>query len=89
MAKSKSRRKRSPRPKTGCKGGIVRFTTKRGRVIQFKGKQGPACGPRRKPTPPPKRFRKAFAAQAKACSGTTRGKFLKCMKQLKNTMPAY
>jgi len=76
------RRKRSSRPKTGCKGGIVRFKTKRGKVIEFKGKQGPSCGPRRKPTPPPKHFRVEFGRQAKSCKGGSRGQFLKCMKRL-------
>jgi hypothetical protein len=76
-------RKRSSRPKTGCKGGIVRFKTKRGKVIEFKGKQGPSCGPRRKPTPPPKRYRDEFARQAKACKGKSRGAFMSCMSRLR------
>lgn len=78
----KKRRSRSSRPKTGCKGGVVRFKTKRGKVIEFRGNQGPSCGPRRKPTPPPKRYRDEFARQARACKGSRRAGFLKCMKRL-------
>lgn len=80
MARSKKRR--SSAPKTGCKAGIVSFETKRGKTIEFRGKQGPTCGPRRKPTPPPKRYRDEFARQARACKGSSRGAFLKCMKRL-------
>jgi hypothetical protein len=87
MAKKK-RRSRSSAPKTGCKSGIVRFRSKRGKIIEFKGKQGPACGPRRKPTPPPKRFRDAFARQARACKGSSHGAFIKCMKRLRGAIAA-
>jgi hypothetical protein len=51
-------------------------------IAQFKGHSGPGCGPRRKPTPPPKRFRDEFARQARACKGRKRGAFITCMKRL-------
>ena len=31
----------------GCKVGTVKFKTRRGRTIEFHGKHGPSCGPRR------------------------------------------
>lgn len=65
-----------------CKKGTIQFTTKRGKTIKFSGKAGKTCGPRKKPTPPPKRFRDEFARQARACKGASRGKFLACMKRL-------
>ena len=78
---AKKKRRRSSAPKTGCKSGIIRFRA-HGKVVEFKGKQGPSCGPRRKPTPPPKHFRVEFARQAKACKGSKHGAFIKCMKRL-------
>lgn len=66
----------------GCRGATISFKTKRGKTIEFKGKAGKACGPRKKPTPPPKHFRVEFGRQAKACKGGTRAGFLKCMKRL-------
>lgn len=71
------------RKKTGCAAKVITIKSKRGKVIaQFKGHSGPACGPRKKPTPPPKRYRVEFARQARSCKGNSRGKFLTCMKRL-------
>lgn len=76
MAKKKKK-------KHGCAAKMITIKSKRGKVIaQFKGHSGPACGPRKKPTPPPKHFRQEFARQARACKGGTRGAFLKCMKRI-------
>ncbi|MGH7177012.1 MAG: hypothetical protein ACREJC_06515 [Tepidisphaeraceae bacterium] len=83
MAKAKTAPStKAAKKKAGCRGTTISFKTKRGKTIEFKGKAGKACGPRRKPTPPPKHFRTEFARQAKACKGGTRGAFLKCMKRL-------
>lgn len=43
MAKSKSKSKR-------CKVTTVKFKTKRGKVISFRGHQGTDCAPRKKPS---------------------------------------
>lgn len=83
MAKAKTAPStRAAKKRAGCRKTIVSFTNKRGKKIEFRGNAGKNCGPRRKPTPPPKRYRDEFARQAKACKGGTRGQFLKCMKRL-------
>jgi hypothetical protein len=74
-----AKKKKKP---AGCKHAVISFKTKRGKRIEFKGKTGATCGPRKKPTPPPKHFRVEFARQARACKGGTRGAFLKCMKRI-------
>ena len=59
----------------------IRFKTKRGKTISFTGKQGASCGPRPKPkTGHLRPFKAIFKRAAKACKGTTRGRFLQCMK---------
>lgn len=75
------RKKRSSRPKTGCKSSIIKFRA-HGKTVEFKGKSGPSCGPRRKPTPPPKHFRTEFGRQAKACKGGTHKAFISCMRRI-------
>lgn len=72
----------------GCKKTAISFTTKHGKTIEFRGNAGKACGARRKPTPPPKRYRDAFARQARACKGTSHGKFITCMKRLRGSIGA-
>jgi hypothetical protein len=63
-----SRRKRSKRSGRSCSTGIVRFKTRRGKVVEFKGKSGPSCGPRPKPkTGHLRAFKSAFAKAARAC----------------------
>jgi|WetSurMetagenome_2_1015567.scaffolds.fasta_scaffold300915_4 hypothetical protein len=84
MAKAKTKTStKNAKKAAGCRGTVISFTNKRGKTIEFKGRAGKACGPRKKPTPPPKHFRDEFARQAKACKGGTRGAFLKCMKRIR------
>lgn len=78
MAKKKSRRKSRI---TGCKSGTVRFKTRRGKVISFKGKQGPACGPRRKPSTAHLRpFKSMMRKASKSCAGKSLKPFRACVR---------
>jgi len=80
-ARSKKRRKRSRSRKGGsCHTGIVRFKTKRGKVIQFRGKTGANCSPRKKPsTRHLAPYKRKLAAAARACKGKSAGAFRKCV----------
>jgi hypothetical protein len=52
----------------GCKGAVISFTTKRGRKVEFKGKAGKSCGPRKTSTSASaKAVRKLLAAAGKQC----------------------
>lgn len=86
---AKKRRKRTG-TRARCVRKTIKIKSKRGRVIaEFMGRQGPGCGPRKKPSTAHLRPYKAeFKAQAKACKGRSRGAFLKCMSRLKGTLPA-
>lgn len=68
----------------------ITIKSKRGKVIaQFVGRQGPGCGPRKKPSTAHLRpFKSEFARQARACKGRSRGAFLKCMSRMKGAVPA-
>lgn len=66
----------------GCATKQIRFKTKRGRTISFKGRHGPDCSPRRRSHKTPAAFR-PWAAAAKKCA--RRGKIgskaqVACMK---------
>lgn len=57
-----------------CKAGIVRFKTKRGKTIQFRGHTGSDCGPRPKPkTGHLSEFKKAMKAAAPGCKRRAKG----------------
>lgn len=54
-----------------CKLTTVKFQTKRGRTIAFKGHSGPDCPPRRKPsTRHLAPWKKAMKIAAEACAGS-------------------
>jgi hypothetical protein len=82
-ARGKKRRKRSKARKarsSGCHSGIVRFKTKRGKVVSFRGKTGAGCSPRRAPsTRHLAPYKKKLAAAARACKGKSAGAFRKCV----------
>lgn len=60
--------KKLQRSKT-CKRGTIKFTTKRGKTIEFQGRAGQSCGPRPKPkTSHLKPYQRQFATAARACS---------------------
>lgn len=64
----------------GCKRGTIKFKTKRGKVIQFAGRVGSDCGPRKKPsTAHLKHYKSALARASKACKGKPRRAFLNCV----------
>ena len=72
-----AKRKRSTK---ACHATTVRFKTKRGKTISFKGHQGANCGPRPKPkTGHLRAYKQVFKQAAKFCKGKPRGQFLNCM----------
>lgn len=75
------KKKRSKaRSNTACRRGIVRFKTKRGKVVQFKGKTGPGCGPRPKPkTGHLAPYKRSLAQASKACKGLPGKSFRSCV----------
>lgn len=76
---ARKRRKKSSRG-ASCRAGIVRFKTKRGKVVQFRGKTGPGCAPRKKPsTRHLARYKSALAKASRACKGKRGGAFRKCV----------
>jgi len=53
---------------TGCKGMMISFTTKRGREVQFEGKAGKSCLPRKTSSSKNSRaVREIFADASKQC----------------------
>lgn len=69
--------------RTGCTRKTIKFKTKRGRVISFTGREGPSCGPRKKPSTrhlaPWKAVMKKAAPQCKrAARGNVRA-YRKCI----------
>lgn len=74
------KRRRSRARSTGCHAGIVKFKTKRGKVISFRGKTGPSCGPRKKPkTGHLAPYKRKMAAAAKSCKGLAKHQFQSCV----------
>jgi len=58
----------------GCKVSTVRFSTKRGKVITFRGHKGGSCGPRPKPsTGHLRKYKAVMKAEAPGCKRRARG----------------
>jgi len=73
-------RKRS-RKASACRKGIVRFKTKRGKVVSFPGKTGAGCAPRKKPsTRHLAPYKRKLAAAARACKGKSAKAFRSCVR---------
>lgn len=73
------RRKKSSRG-ASCRAGIVRFKTKRGKVVQFRGKTGAGCAPRKKPsTRHLAKYKSALAKASRSCRGKHGSAFRKCV----------
>lgn len=67
---------------TSCKRTTIRFKTRRGKTIQFAGRQGPGCGPRPKPKTGHLRvYQQALASAARSCKRKNLGRraFLNCV----------
>jgi hypothetical protein len=78
--KRRRKSRKSGRSSSACRTGQVRFKTKRGKVITFKGKTGPGCGPRKKPTTrhlAP--YKRKLASAAKSCKGLSKNQFQSCV----------
>lgn len=79
-ARKRSRKRRSRKASGGCRTGIVRFKTKRGKVVSFRGKTGANCAPRKKPsTRHLAPYKRKLAAAARACKGKSAGAFRRCV----------
>jgi hypothetical protein len=79
-ARKGSKKRRRKARSASCRAGVVRFKTKRGKVVAFRGKTGPGCAPRKKPsTRHLARYKRALAAAARACKGKSAGAFRKCV----------
>lgn len=76
-------RKRSRKRKGGsasCRAGIIRIRTRRGKVVQFKGKTGPGCAPRKKPsTRHLAPYKRKMANAARSCKGLSKRQFQACV----------
>lgn len=63
-----------------CKAGLVRFKTKRGKTVSFKGHVGSDCGPRPKPsTRHLAPYKAAMRRAAKGCKGRHGQAFRNCI----------
>jgi len=63
-----------------CRTGIIRIRTRRGKVVQFRGKTGPGCAPRKKPsTRHLAPYKRAMASAAKSCKGLSKHQFQSCV----------
>jgi hypothetical protein len=82
MAKAKtSPGTKAAKRSSKCSRHTVKFTTKRGKVIEFAGRLGKTCGPRPKPkTGHLRHYKSNFAKAAKHCKGNSRGAFINCMR---------
>lgn len=79
--RSKKRSRRRARKSSGCRTGIVRFKTKRGKVVSFPGKTGAGCSPRKKPsTRHLAPYKRKLAAAARACKGKSMKAFRSCIR---------
>ena len=76
----KRRRKARKARSSSCRTGIVRFKTKRGKVVSFRGKTGAGCAPRKKPsTRHLARYKSALAKASRACKGRHGKSFRSCV----------
>lgn len=72
-----AKRKRSSK---SCHVGTVKFQTKRGRTVSFKGHVGPDCGPRKKPSTAHLRaYKTAMGRAARHCKGRKGQAFKNCV----------
>ncbi len=72
-----AKRRRSTK---ACTAKTIRFQTKRGKTISFKGHEGAGCGPRPKPkTGHLRHYKSALKTAAKHCKGKSRRAFLNCV----------
>jgi len=78
---ARKRSKKRSRRSGGCRTGIVRFKTKRGKVVSFHGKTGASCSPRKKPsTRHLAPYKRKLAAAARACKGKSAKAFRSCVR---------
>jgi hypothetical protein len=75
-----ARKRKRSKSRGGCRTGIVRFKTKRGKVISFRGKTGAGCSPRKKPsTRHLAPYKRALAKASRACRGKHGRQFRSCV----------
>lgn len=75
-------RKRGGRKGRGssCRVGMIRIRTRRGKVVQFRGKTGPGCAPRKKPsTRHLAPYKRKLASAARSCKGLSKKQFQSCV----------
>lgn len=78
MAKAKtSQATKQAHKSTGCKSTIIKFTNKRGKVIEFKGRAGKSCGPRKTSSSARAREVRSLLAKAGKQCGARHGYFTK------------
>jgi len=64
----------------GCSSTTIKFKTKRGKMISFKGRSGASCGPRKKPsTAHLRHWKSAMRSAAKHCKGKPKQAFRNCI----------
>lgn len=64
----------------GCKHGKIRFKTKRGKTVEFSGRSGASCGPRKKPsTAHLRHYKTAMGRAARHCKGKPGQAFRNCV----------
>jgi hypothetical protein len=77
--------KKRGRTTASCRVGTISFRTRRGKLIEFRGKKGPGCPPRKKPsTRHLAVYKRKLADAAKMCKGQSLAKFRRCVAR---TMP--
>lgn len=86
--RGKKRRKKSSGGGARCRVGTIRIRTRRGKIVTFKGKTGPGCKPRRKPsTRHLAPYKRAMASAARSCKGLSKHQFQSCVASAMHGKP--
>ena len=82
---ARRRRRRSRKSLASCSVTAIRFKTRRGKTISFRGRRGGMttaggkCSPKVRRTGHLARWKKAMRSAARSCKGRGRGAFRKCV----------
>ena len=77
---ARRRKRRKGHKRAGCRVGMIRIRTRRGKIVQFRGKTGPGCAPRKKPsTRHLKVYQRMMASAARSCKGLSKKQFESCV----------
>lgn len=77
---ARGRKRSRKKSRGGCAVKTITIKTRGGKVVRFRGKSGPGCGPRKKPsTRHLAPYKRAMASAARSCQGLKKRQFESCV----------